>query len=538
MREELALTVGTPEQGVQMFEIEGMVQKVVDHLPIRLFWKDRQSVYQGCNLAFAQDVGLESPEQIRGKTDFDLPWAKDQAGDYRADDAEVMDTGIAKTNFEERQTRVNDTDLWLATSKQPIYDEKGVMRGVLGTYQDITEQKRTEEALVKARDEAFQASQIKGEFLATMSHEIRSPLNVILGYLELLQAGGHEHLDLEKTFEAMSSSGQSLRQLIDEVLDLSRLESGKVLLCVKGFDPVAHLRRQFEDLKIQANEKGLDCHLVIDPNLPSTVVADSHRWGQVIRNLLSNAIKFTSEGETRVALTGQALSGGDYELSLTVRDTGIGISEEDQKQLFRKFSRVDNSHGRHSGGTGLGLYLSKMLCQLMKGDISLKSAQGQGAEFRAHIQVPLPSSESEVEAGKSMSQNGKDSLASAQKLDILVVDDIPANRKLASLLLKRLGLDSSECSDGFEAVDFLREKGTDLVLLDIEMPGRTGLEVARIVREEEMKQKNSEQPLLLYAMTAGVLPADRRKCFEAGFDGYIPKPVTLASLKEALASLV
>lgn len=512
-------------------------QPVLDLLPERIFWKDANSVYMGCNLAFARDAQLECSADIIGKTDFDLPWKETEAEAYRADDRQVMTTLEPKLKFEERQTREDGWVDWLETSKQPIFDEGGALIGVLGTYTFITDRKQEEFRLRDARTAAESAKRRQAEFLATMSHEIRTPLNVILGYIELLQSGGDTAINPEMIYEIMASSGKSLRELIDDVLDLSSIEAGKVTTNIEPFNIHDLLKIQIQNMERLAQEKGLSLNLDICSKTPTHIKSDPKLLGQVVRNLLSNAIKFTWQGSVSMDVTCDTDSSNECRISLKVSDTGIGIHPEDASQLFEKYVRVDHSHSRRNSGTGLGLYTSRCLCRHLGGDLTMASTYSEGSEFIASIICEVASID--VEPSKEKSNKNEDrKLAEIYPMEILIVDDIKANRDLAKAFLSNMGYQCTSFSSGLEAIDYLDQEGADLVLMDVEMPEFSGLDATRKIREEKFRQNRSpESPLTVIALTAGVLPEEKQKCFDAGMDGYLAKPLSLLDLKSALIKL-
>jgi len=526
-------TAGTDPTSIKFSAVEGMMQNVLNHLPIGVFWKDLNSVYQGCNQILAADAGLADPSEIIGKTDFDLFDDRDQLNGYLKDDREVLSTGKPKLGLEERLIRADGSEGWVKTNKLPILDENEKIIGLLATYEDITAQKESELELIQAKEAADRANKAKGEFLATMSHEIRTPLNVILGFLQLLQRDNSQ-IDAKDAYQTMAASGEHLREVIDDILDLSKVEDGAVSIRRTVFSPKAVAERQFKNMKGLAIERGIGYRFEVDENIPSTIYSDPSRWSQIIRNLLSNAIKFTDAGEVKLRLFSEALSDDTHQISLEVSDTGIGISEEQAQKLFTKFSRADYSSSRKYAGTGLGLFLCRKLSRLLGGDIALRSGEGKGSTFVATIKAEPGRStltETHKEASAQLCEEA-DSDVSAIK--ILVVDDISANRKLVQAFLDSIGLKASACEDGYEALDFVETKPVDLILLDVEMPGRTGLELAEIIRERDIRNTRGTGPVEIVAMTAGVLPEDREKCIESGMDGYLAKPISLVDLQQTL----
>ena len=521
-----------PHGHVFIEDVQGMFRSVLDHMPSRIFWKDTNLHYLGCNLAFAQDAGFSSPEEIVGKTDYEMGWTKEDAEKFRADDRKVLDTGKGKCNFEECQTRSEGDPEWLETTKRPLHSADGELVGVLGTYQIITERKQAEFALLEAREAAEAANQTKSEFLATMSHEIRSPLNVLLGYTDLLRFREQDSETLEM-LELMSASGQCLREIIDDILDLSKIESQEVDLQEEPFNPEETARRQFDIMANQATERGLNYTIKIDPGVPSNVISDAPRWSQIIRNLLSNAIKFTPKGSVELHLSAVPAESpeGNTIIKVTVTDTGIGITEETAVELFQKFRRGDSSSVREFKGTGLGLYISRRIAHLLGGDVKVESELGRGSQFEVTISCPVAKPAETVDAGIG----SKFSNHTTGDIEIVVVDDLQANLHLVRAFLQKIGYECRTYLDADTAMAALEEEPADIIFTDVEMPKTNGLEFTRTLRERGISSPANGEPSYIIAMTAGVLPEDRQRCFDAGMDSYIAKPFQIDDLSAVIA---
>ena len=517
---------------VLLEDVQIQFRSVLDQMPSRIFWKDTNLRYLGCNLAFAQDAGVDSPEDVLGKTDYDLAWTPEDTELYRSDDRMVLETGKCKLNFEERQTRSEDRVEWLETTKRPLHSANGELVGVLGTYQIITERKEAELALVEARHAAVKANQTKSEFLATMSHEIRSPLSVLLGYTDLLKLRETDPEKLEM-LEVMGASGQCLREIIDDILDLSKIESREVNLRNETFNPEETVRRQFDIMANQASERGLRYTIKVDSGVPKNVISDAPRWSQIIRNLLSNAIKFTLEGSVELHLSAVPSTSpeGNVTIKVTVTDTGIGITKEAAAGLFQKFRRGDYSSVREFAGTGLGLYISRRIARLLKGDVQVESELGRGSQFTVTINCPVAEPEEIIEANIGGSFSGRTN----GDVDIVVVDDLQANLLLVKAFLKQVGYKCRIFSDAESAMAGLEEKPADIIFTDVEMPRMSGLEFTRTLRKRGTTSPATGEPSYIIAMTAGVLPEDRQRCFDAGMDSYIAKPFQIEDLTAAIA---
>jgi signal transduction histidine kinase/CheY-like chemotaxis protein len=422
---------------------------------------------------------------------------------------------------------------------------------------DITERKRGEERLQqtnqdltiaieqsnKLAEQARKANAAKSEFLANMSHEIRTPLNGVIGMTGLLldmdlNTEQHEYAQIAHI------SGEILLSLINDILDVSKIEACKLELETLDFDLRSMLKDTTDFLAIGAREKGLDLVCLVEPKVISRLSGDPGRLRQILVNLGTNAVKFTKKGEIVILVCLESEDKRNVTLRFAVSDTGIGIPANRQDILFSPFTQVDGSTTRKYGGTGLGLAISKQLAELMGGKIGLESKEGKGSTFwfTAMFEKQPTGSGSADEglakiegegamehsaATSTISENGK------RKIRILVVEDNPVNQKVAQVMLRKMGLRADVVADGQEAVKTLQMIPYDLVLMDCQMPEMDGFEATRCIRQEGSKVLNPRIPII--AMTAATMQRDRKKCIQAGMSDFIAKPVQQRELVEKLA---
>jgi len=386
--------------------------------------------------------------------------------------------------------------------------------------------KATEGELVLARDAAEAASRAKDEFLANMSHEIRTPMNGILGTLQLMQDTKMDAAQIDYVKTAYSSA-EALLGILNDILDFSKIAAHKLLLEDIPFS----LRTLVEDLvtllngQAQANNVALVAE--IDPQLPAVLLGDPTRMRQVLTNFMTNAIKFTHQGEVRVRVLCLSAFASRVMLRLEVRDTGIGISPEKQKDLFQSFTQADGSTTRKYGGTGLGLAIVRQLVLMMGGKIGVESEAGKGSVFWCELDFPVAAEGTQTEAQKEQVAPAEGALQG----HILLVEDNKVNQMVASKMLAAMGLTVDLAENGEKALAALAEKRYDLVLMDCQMPVLDGYEATRAFRNQEPQ---ADKRLPIIAMTANAMAGDRQKCLEAGMDDYLAKPVKKELLRKLL----
>jgi signal transduction histidine kinase/CheY-like chemotaxis protein/HPt (histidine-containing phosphotransfer) domain-containing protein len=426
----------------------------------------------------------------------------------------VSERGVNGTRHTYERERPNGTFLEIRTV--PLADG-----GAVRTYTDITARKTIEVALTEAkslaeaaRRHAERVSKAKSEFLASMSHEVRTPLNGILGFADLLLDHRDMTSETRSYAERIRTAGLALLTVVNDILDFSKIEAGQVDLSVQPLSLRALIDNSIAIVRAMAAKKSLEVSVSLDPDLPTWVSGDEARLRQVLLNLLNNAVKFTSKGSVALAVRVEKSTEAGHRIRFRVSDTGIGIPFDKQSRLFQRFSQIDGSISREFGGTGLGLAISKHLVELMGGSIGVESREGEGSIFWFTVEL----GKAEPRDGQTESRrSGAGGLRSAS---ILLVEDIEANHILARAVLESQGHRVDVAENGQEAIDAVRSKSYDLVLMDIQMPGMDGLTATRRIRD----LPGPERDLPIIAMTANVLPDQIEEFRKAGMNDHVGKP--------------
>jgi signal transduction histidine kinase/DNA-binding response OmpR family regulator len=444
-------------------------------------------------------------------------------------------TGAQRHAVAQFRVRRHDGWLWIESHGMVAeHDAGGRPLRLMGTHADITERKRLEATMDRARMLAEEASRAKSEFLANMSHEVRTPLNALMGLTRLLM-DSPINAEQRSWLDLMDTSAHALLDLLNDVLDLSRIEAGKMTIEAVAFPLRSTLQELVAMYTEQGRQKSQGWTLQLDSRLPESVVGDPVRLRQVVTNLLSNALKFTPRAG-RVHVSAEVVAeaqGQPARWVLQVRDTGVGIAPRHQAAIFQAFTQADASTSRRFGGSGLGLAICARLVQLMGGAIDLVSELGQGSTFT--VTWPLKQavgSEANAAVATATLEQGGAAEGRFAGLTVLLAEDHPVNELLLTQLMRRWQCTVRHARNGDHAVELWAAGGVDLILMDVQMPGTDGLQATQQIRALERRQRLPRTPIV--AVTANAMKGDREACLAADMDGYATKPVDPEALSRAM----
>lgn len=508
--------------------VPSRVRSALDTLAEGLLLLDGQGRIVLANQALA-DMVAKSPDELLGMQVAHLPW--EASGRSPRPWEDVLRGTIARGVM----MQLRDAQSVLRTFSvncSPVLGEDGKSRGVLMSLDDVTQLQRNDAELRKSKEEADAANRAKSDFLARMSHEIRTPMNAILGFADILRRGYEQsQAERQECIEAIHSSGLHLLELINDILDLSKIEAGKLQVETYRCSPQRLIAEVVSTMSVRAQQKGISLEAGWEGEVPQTIETDPTRLRQALTNLVGNAIKFTESGGVRVVARMLA-SGSGSKLAIDVVDSGIGMSPQVLARIFDPFAQGDTSITRRFGGTGLGLSISKQIAEALGGGISVVSAVDRGSIFTLTVDAGLPSGvvavNSQAAPVGAVATEAAEPAVRLDGLRILLAEDGASNRKLVSLVLGRAGAILDTAEDGQAAVDMALAGKYSLILMDMQMPVMDGYTAASTLR-----RRGLNTPII--ALTAHAMRGDEEKCRAAGCSGFLSKPIDMNLLLQTVA---
>ena len=479
------------------------------------------------NSAFTRITGYEKAEVI-GKTPSILIGPNTSSSELERIDEAILNQEPIVVEY--INYKKDGSEFWANTSITPVFDEEGNLSNWVSIRRDVTKRKEGQLALKNAKEAAEVASKAKNEFLSVISHELRTPLNGIIGSSELLLESPLAREEKE-SIEMIRQSSERLLSIIKSILDYSDLNEGLTKKSLAFFDLKDYMGKLMDMYAYAVHRKKLTYSYYLDPHLPTKIRSDINLLSKAFNQLVRNAIKFTQEGSIYLSFVMVKAEGRRGFFQFAVKDTGIGISKDQQKKLFESFSQVDSTNAREYEGLGLGLSMCLQISKILGGDISVESGEGEGSTFTFTFQASLETpanilasrSKEELEAGRLSTDNFPD----FSKFRILVVEDSLINQRLISKLLGKVQAKPKIVENGEEAVDFVFRNQVDLIFMDIQMPVMDGIEATKAIR----KLEGITQPYIV-ALTANASESNKQNCLEAGMDDFLTKPIKIPFFKE------
>ncbi|MFN8792480.1 MAG: PAS domain-containing protein [Bdellovibrionales bacterium] len=483
------------------------------------------------NSWFCRNVGLSGTNRMKAEEFFRKVHPDDLAMVSQKAQAALTETEDYTVEF--RIRRAPGDVAWLYVRGRVVFNSKGLPLKMIGANIDVTQRKENEKVLQQAQNEAERANRLKSAFVANISHEIRTPLGAMMGFAELLRSPELSSDERSQFIDVLVRNGESLSVLIDDVLDLSKVESGHVTFQYQEFSPKSLTQEVLSLLQVKAAKKNLRIEFKSEASAPERIVSDPYRVRQILMNLIGNAIKFTAAGSVQVRLRGSLSPQGQSQAEFEISDTGLGVPEPQQNLIFERFVQGDDSITRRFGGTGIGLALSRRLARLLGGDVILKSSQkGQGSSFATFIADQASSkSPRPVPVENSKAQAARPEPQALLGLRVLVVDDAPDNQKLIWHYLTKQGAQVESAENGLIGLQKALQDQFDVILMDIQMS-----EIDGYTATQELRKAGYRKPII--AITAHAMSEAREKCFKSGCSAYLSKPIYSQVLVQTIVDLL
>jgi two-component system aerobic respiration control sensor histidine kinase ArcB len=533
-----------PPRNQYIENIKSYYENIIGGLPCYVFWKNRNFVYLGCNNLTAKLLHLPSRQHIVGKTDYDFGWDKSIVDSYRAIDEDVVYRGKAVLNIEETVV-VGDEIVYLLVNKEPLLNENNEIIGMIGISIDITERKKIEKELQIAKIAAETANHAKTEFLANISHDIRTPLSGIVGMAEILEDEVPSPLH-KKHAHDLRRSGHELLNMLNEILDV--VQAGELTSSDLHPAPFSlhHLIQGIINLEHPSTiVKEIDLRTTIDPNIPPVLICDHKKLYHVLLNLVGNAIKFTQAGHVEIKVILVKKTDHYVTLKFEISDTGKGIPEDALQHIFDRFFRVEPSYKSSDKGHGLGLHFAQSYAELLGGKVEVTSKIDEGSCFFFTLQMAIEKSELDTlkvpqpsiiyPKNPSPTTDSIQTIATVadNALHILIIEDNQIALNIVDLMLKQANFLTTPVSSGEIALELVTTQHFDFIFSDVGLPGISGIEFTQQLRAYE--QNHAKSPIPIVGLTAHGDHKTHKECLAAGMNDIMIKPLSLPTLKAMIA---
>lgn len=511
--------------------MNNILVELINNIPHAVFWKNKEHIIEGCNQEFSKQLGYNNPQEIIGKSDYDLLFDPDSIRKYHQDENDIFRTGIPKLNYEETQHQSNGQVKTLLVSKVPVYDDQKKIVSVLGIYTDITDRKKNEIKLKKAKEQAEEANLAKSAFIANMSHDIRTPLTGVIGLADLVEKKT-ENIEVKNYAHDIHECGEQLLNMLNNILCTLSTESITEKKVIHQVFSIHDLIQEVVEIEKPTIElKNLRLIIDVDPQIPSNLISDVTKVHRILLNLIGNAVKFTHQGSITLSVKLTALSNKNATLLFSVSDTGIGIPKNQQHRVYDRFFRVNPSYKGQYEGNGVGLHLAQSYAKILKSKIRLMSQEGIGTTFFFEIVCKIPPQPSK----KILSKKHRVQHDDVQIGKLLLIEDNPIALTIIEKMLENLGIHFVSATDGETALTVAKQTPFSLIITDIGLPGISGIEFAKKIRVWHKEYQTNCPPII--ALTAHEYTTLHPEHNEAIFDKILHKPLTKEILIRVLKQL-